>query len=227
MMGPKDSKQQRLVNECQGLVRFLAQQIHTRMPSRIDLDDLIGYGQLGLMQAAQDFDPDKGVKFSTFAYYRIRGAIYDGARKLEWYRAGRDADAKYEQLADEVAQRCTEDASTGDVGQEATWFARTASSLAMVFLNSQTEGGTEVEDRATPAPWANLLQRETSLKLREALDRIPADAAALIRSVYYEDRTLQDAADRLGISKSWASRLHARALEQLSRALRQIDPAAN
>jgi RNA polymerase sigma factor for flagellar operon FliA len=224
MMGPTDSKQQRLVNECQGLVRFLAQQIHTRLPSRIDLDDLIGYGQLGLMQAAQDYDPDKGVKFSTFAYYRIRGAIYDGARKLEWYRSSRDPDAKYEQLADEVAETCTSEASTGDAGQEATWFARTASSLAMVFLNSHSESG-EVEDRSVPAPWANLLERETSLKLREALDRIAPDAAALIRSIYYEDRTLQEAADRLSISKSWASRLHAKALEQLSRALRQIDPA--
>lgn len=226
MMGPTNSTQQRLVNECQGLVRFLAQQIHTRLPSRIDLDDLIGYGQLGLIQAAQDYDPDKGTKFSTFAYYRIRGAIYDGARKLEWYRSSRDPDAKYEQLADEVVEACTAEAGTEDVGREATWFARTASSLAVVFLNSNAEGA-EVEDRSTPAPWANLLQRETSIKLREALDRIPPDAAALIRSVYYEDRTLQDAADRLGISKSWASRLHTKALEQLSRALRQIDPATN
>ena len=63
---------QRLIEECQGLVRSLALQIKTKAPASIELDDLISYGQIGLAEAARDFDPDRGFRFSTFAYYRMR-----------------------------------------------------------------------------------------------------------------------------------------------------------
>ena len=75
-----------LVFSHQGLVRAIARGIHRSFPSYIDLDDLIGYGQLGLTQAARDFDPERGIQFSTFAYYRIRGAILDGANQMNWLK---------------------------------------------------------------------------------------------------------------------------------------------
>jgi len=225
-MDDSKTRQQRLAAECQGLVRSLALQIRTRLPVWIELDDLISYGQVGLLQAAQDFDPQKGVRFSTFAYYRIRGAIYDGANQLMWFRADRNPDAKFDQMADAVLKtELGETDETADVKKEASWFSRVAGSLGVVYLASREPDGqgTDVVDRSAPAPWASLMQRETSHQLRQAMELIPADAASLIRAVYFEDRTLQEAANRLGISKSWASRLHARALAQLARTLRQLE----
>ena len=226
------NEKDRLVLECQGLVRHLAQQVRSRTPAWIETDDLIGYGQVGLLQAARDFDPAKGTKFSTFAYYRIRGAIFDGVHKLSWFRADRDPETKYNQMADSLLQTTmsettsTESGKTVELTHEASWFSRIASSLAIVYLASADEEGrtADVVDESAPAPWFGLVQRETSGKLREAMERLPPDAAALIRAVYYEDRTLQEAADRLGISKSWASRMHARALEQLARHMKELDP---
>ena len=73
---------QQSVEECQGLVRSLALKVHRGLPRRVDLDDLIGYGQVGLVEAANEFDGSRGTRFATFAYYRIRGAIYDGLAAL-------------------------------------------------------------------------------------------------------------------------------------------------
>jgi RNA polymerase sigma factor for flagellar operon FliA len=222
----------RLVEECQGLVRHLAMQIRSRTPQWIETDDLISYGQLGLLQAAKDFDPSKGVKFSTFAFYRIRGAIFDGVNKLNWFRAARDPETKYNQMADDVIQQTMSESrqedgktSSGDLVAEASWLGQIASSLAVVYL-AATDGDqmTDVVDAEAADPSDEMMERETSDKLKKALEQLPVDAAALMRAVYYEDRTLQEAADRLGISKSWASRVHARALEQLARTMRQIAP---
>ena len=228
---PTVTEKDRLVNECQGLVRHLAQQVRARTPGWIEMDDLIGYGQVGLLQAARDFDPAKGVKFSTFAFYRIRGSIFDGVNKLMWFRAVRDPEVKYNQMADSVIQStmsdtASADPNTGDdLNRESSWFSQIARSLAVVYLAASDEDRSpDVIDESATAPWSGLVERETSGKLRDAMEKLPADAAALIRAVYYEDRTLQEAADRLGISKSWASRMHARALEQLARNMRQFDP---
>ena len=81
---PPTAEQQQWIEQCQGLVRSLALQIHRKLPANIDLEDLIAYGQLGLVEAARSFDAGRGCQFSTFAYYRIRGAIYDGAAKMSW-----------------------------------------------------------------------------------------------------------------------------------------------
>jgi RNA polymerase sigma factor FliA len=225
------NEKDRLVHECQGLVRHLAQQVRTRMPAWIEPDDLISYGQVGLMQAARDFDPEKGTKFSTFAYYRIRGAIFDGVNKLMWFRADRDPETKYNQLADSLLQTTMSDGPSGaaaavdELTREASWFSRVTGSLAIVYLAASDEEGrtADVIDQSAEAPWTGIVEQETSRQLSDAMERLPADAAALIRAVYYEDRTLQEAADRLGISKSWASRMHARALEQLARHMKAID----
>lgn len=223
-MANSKAQVEKLVEDCQGLVRSLARQIHSKFSSRLELDDLVGYGQLGLMQAAQDFDPDRGNKFSTYAYYRIRGAIFDGVNKLQWFRAVRDPEIRTGPLVDAVLEEAGSEnaAQTGDVNSEANWLGNIAASLAVLYLASSEDpdSRTEVADDSTPAPWEGVVQQETQTRLHQAINSLPAESAELIRTVYLEDTTLQEAADRLGISKSWASRLHSRALEQLARHLK-------
>jgi RNA polymerase sigma factor for flagellar operon FliA len=221
----------RLVLECQGLVRHLAQQVRTRLPSWVEMDDLISYGQVGLLEAAADFDASRGVKFSTFAFYRIRGAIFDGVNKLTWFRAARDPGTKFSQLSDSLIESTMEESASkepnsGDnLVREASWFSQIASSLAIVCLATDDDGRpVDVEDTSAPVPWSGLVETETGQQLQAAMEQLPPDAAALIRAVYFEDRTLQEAASRLGISKSWASRMHARALEQMARNMNRAEP---
>src|SRR4051812_22091921 len=89
---------QQLVHSCQGLVRSLAWQIHRKCPAQVELDDLIAYGQVGLAQAANEFDPVRANQFTTYAYYRIRGAILDGLSQLSWFRSY-EKRARYERMA--------------------------------------------------------------------------------------------------------------------------------
>src|SRR5439155_3024822 len=214
----------------QGLVRAIARGIHRSFPRYIDLDDLIGYGQLGLAQAAQEFDPERGIQFSTFAYYRIRGAILDGANQLNWLKRTTRAGDAYDRMSGDVLATDVAD-SAGGAGHtdEAKWLSDVGGKLGMVFLLSQAgedaDQRMEVADDEAIVPLESLLDDELKQTLRTLIDELPADARQLVRATYFEGKTLKDAGEQLGISKAWASRLHARSLDQLARGLRRAHVA--
>jgi RNA polymerase sigma factor for flagellar operon FliA len=217
-----------LISECQGLVRSLAWQIHSRLGKSSDVDDLIAYGQVGLAEAARDFDPQRGGKFSTFAYYRIRGAIYDGMSKMSWFSRAQYRKIRQAQRANEVMNveaEETVDSPGGQLSGDVQWLKRLAGNLAVSYLVGEgREGESEdipLVDPSTPTPQSIAMTRELHQVLRQLIDALPVDSANLIRAAYFEGLTLQEAGERLGVSKAWASRLHARALERLARALRQ------
>jgi RNA polymerase sigma factor FliA len=219
-----------LVFSHQGLVKAIARGIHRSFPSFIELDDLIGYGQLGLAQAAQDYDPDRGIQFSTFAYYRIRGAILDGANQMNWMKRTTVAGNAYERMSGDVlATDAADSASAAASANDGKWLGGVGGKLAMVFFLSQAgdedESNAEVADVQAEMPLESMLDDELRQSLREAIDELPADARQLIRGTYFEGKTLKDAGEELGISKAWASRLHARALEQLARGLKRAHVA--
>ena len=90
---------EQLVTGCEGCVRSLAWKIHQRLPNSVELDDLIAFGQLGLLEAARDFDQKRQVRFTTYAYYRVRGAILDGLSTMNWFTKADYARGRYEQSA--------------------------------------------------------------------------------------------------------------------------------
>jgi RNA polymerase sigma factor FliA len=219
---------QQLIENHQGLVRSLAVGIRRRLPPSIDMDDLIAYGQVGLAEAARDFDPERGMQFSTFAYYRIRGAMYDSLSKMTWFSRAQHRQVRCEQMSDAVLQEDEKECgdTQGDVDHQLRWLRDASRRLAVVHLATRAEGEAAagpdaIADASTPSPPAAALRRELHQVLEEAVGRLPSHAAALIRAVYFEGQTLQEAGQRLGISKSWASRLHAKTLLQLARFLQQ------
>lgn len=224
---------QELMEECQGLVRTLAWKLHRNLPKNVDIEDLIGYGQIGLAEAANSYNPARGVKFSTFAYYRIRGAVYDGLGKMAWFRqaarANQKQQQKFGQMANELLEAKADEqgTSTGaDVGGDVTWLKRLTSAMAVVYLTSgQTEqdgGQTQFVDQSAVAPSSELCGQEIRQILNELVDALPKEEGLLIRAAYYEGLTLREAAQRIGISKSWASRLHAKTLQHLAQSLRLL-----
>lgn len=219
---------QQLMGEGQALVRSIALKVHRSIPVRIDLDDLISYGQVGLAEAAREFKADEGAQFTTFAYYRIRGAIYDGLSQMSWLSRAQYRRLQYEQRASAVLRESQAGDSGGSMAErdDRSWLQNTAEKLAVVYLatggeDSSPGGVATWEDQAVP-PAAAVAARELGARLHQLVDRLPEAEGRLIRAIYFEDFTLQEASTRLGISKSWASRLHARALEQLARWLRQM-----
>lgn len=214
-----------LISEGRALVRSIALRIYRGLPVKVDLEDLIAYGELGLAEAARDFDPDQGNQFSTFAYYRIRGAIYDGVAKMTWTSRARYRRMRYEQMANQVLEREEERQSEEGSSDAVTWFSRTTEQLAVVYLasgiDSEVDVMAEVPD-SQPTPVERALHVEANEKLRMLVKKLPLNEGRLIQMVYFEGYTLQDAAAILGFSKSWASRLHAKVLEDLARGMRQL-----
>lgn len=220
-----------LILGCQGLVRSIAAKIRKSLPVPVEMDDLIGYGQLGLAQAASEFDPERGVKFSTFSYYRIRGAIYDGLTKMAWFRRSPHGQTKFEQMANEVLRLESDESKESEasnVESNGKWFSNLTRTLSVSYLSShRNEGGDEdgqgdVVDPSTVLPAAAASRKEISDKLFGLVESLPLQSALIIRIAYFEGHSLQEASDIMGISKSWVSRLHARALEKLAHSLKDL-----
>jgi RNA polymerase sigma factor FliA len=218
-----------LVAQGQGLVRSLALKISGKLPASVDLEDLIAYGQLGLVEAARDFDAARGNQFSTYAYYRIRGAIYDGVSKMSSFgRAGYEA-VQYQRNANEALRASAEKADepeTADNEANACRFRDLSWSLLVVALAARSRPGEDesgesgVADPSARTPLSMVIRHETAQKLSDLVDHLPAEEATLIRAIYFEGLTLEEAGRKVGIGKSWASRVHARTLQRLARSLR-------
>ena len=211
---------QMLMDQGQALVRSLAAKIARTTGVHVDLDDLIAYGQIGLAEAARDYHPGRGSQFTSYAYYRIRGAIYDGISKMSWTSRSRYHRLRYEQLANETLREVNEAAEESSDEGDAKWFRGVTEKLTVVFLSSHGEddaawGDALIEDPSA-APPVEVASREIAQKLRELVATLPPAERRLIRTIYFEGATLQEAATALGISKSWASRLHAKTLSQLA-----------
>lgn len=206
-----------------GLVRALAWKIHQKLPRHVELDDLVGYGTIGLAEAATTYDPGRGLKFTTFAYHRIRGAMLDGLSKMSWFRIEKFYEGSYrpDHGSDSSADSSgsLED-SMSSAEQPLEWFRQSADRLETQRLTALQSAHLEAPDKG-PSGEAEAAQREVHDRIRQLVDALPAAAAELLRATYYEGLTLKDAAARLGRNKSWASRLHAQALYKLGQALKR------
>jgi RNA polymerase sigma factor for flagellar operon FliA len=226
-MSVGEAAPQRLIEEGQALVRSLALKIARTCGVRIDLEDLIAYGQIGLAEAAHDYRSGRGSQFTSYAYYRIRGAIYDGISKMSWTSRARYRRLRYEQLAHETLREVNEAAGSADDGtleSDTKWFRGVTERLAVVYFSAQDEAGladVQLEDPAATPP-VEVASREIGRMLRDLVAALPAEEQRLVRAIYFEGATLQAAAEGLGISKSWASRLHAKTLSQLATLLRRV-----
>lgn len=227
-------REQQLADSCQGLVRTLAWQVHRRLPAHVEIDDLIAYGQVGLAQAAKNFNPAHGASFTTFAFRRIRGAILDGLSQMAWFSRHEYHARRYEQMANELMNMVPDDLPPDTVEGTTRWLGGLSSSLAVVYLASSDEssegtqagdggaGRIEIADDRGCGPQQDVIGSELRQRLRELIDALPSDAGTLIRLTYFEGKSLQAAADELRISRSWASRLHQKTLDRLAQAMRAL-----
>ena len=170
------------------------------------------------MQAAESFDPTHGVQFKTFAYYRIKGAIYDGLRQMAWLPRKLYAKLKYEEGANSYMQNVVDrDSGARERPDPATRLTEAVGALAAIYVTSLDAGEvrTDPEDATEDAPERAAELEDTRRVLTQALGELPEREVELLRLFYYENVTLTEAGERLGHTKSWASRLHAQALKHL------------
>jgi RNA polymerase sigma factor for flagellar operon FliA len=172
-----------------GLVYSIAKKVHDtfRVPDAIE--DLVGYGSVGLLEAAARYRPDSGVPFVSFAYHRVRGAILDGLRRQGWQTRGEYA-----------AQLRLARASAADGADAGAPMA--APVLSVEIAEAAADGGPR-------------LPGEDVLDLRAAVAGLPELVRSVLERYYFADETLPQIAEALGFTKSWTCRLHARGIELL------------
>lgn len=220
-----------LVEKHLSLVQAIARKVKKTLNASIDVDDLVGYGSKGLVEAAERFDARHGVAFTTFAYYRIRGAMYDGLRAMGWYSRADYARYRAEERANEYLRSRADregaaeaQAGAGHKGGKADAETTLAevneilSGIATVHITS-LEAAASVADESLPAPDAAVESQRMSRRVREAVGALPDKERRLMELYYFADKNLEEAGAELGLSKSWACRLHARAVELLRAAM--------
>lgn len=202
-------------------VRSLAAQVRKQFNSQFELDELIGWGQIGLLEAAERYDARVGAHFLTFAHYRIKGAIYDGLRKMGVLKGG----AATAERANAYMTNLSDRGGAGgrSIDDDVREISGAVTGLAMVFATSLEAGeGLEVFDEALPADEKIQLE-QMRRRVRTAVEKLPEKERKLLQGYYFQNKTLEEAGAEIGQSKSWASRLHARAVETLKQLLEEDD----
>lgn len=223
---PINTKDKRAVcDQYMPYVRSIAGKVKKTVAKEIEFDDLVEYGMIGLLEAADRYDPEHGANFMTFAYYRIRGAIYDGLRGMGWMSRSEYAKARFEERANEYlaevaqAEAAGEDIPDNPFEMAVQDLASAVQGLAAVYLTSLdgTEG-LQIEDTDPGQEDALGLDQARNL-VRETIKKLNDQERTLLELYYYKEMSLQEVGERLGLSKSWTSRLHARVIDKLHRLL--------
>jgi len=219
----KQAERDWLIEKHKPMVLHLAKKISHSLPFSTDFEDLIAYGQLGLVEAGERFDPTRGNSFSTFAFYRIKGAIYDGLRDMGMIsrsRTFRFAAHANEMLTTEVDDALADEAgNAAAVDDEVKSIEKLIDNLIPIyFLSLDAEGAKEVRDE-TAFTLADYERKELLTLVRGVLDELEPEESELLDKIYYKHLSMTDLAAQMGVTKSWVSRLHARAVKHLQTAL--------
>jgi RNA polymerase sigma factor for flagellar operon FliA len=209
-------------------VDIIARQIGRRLAaSRVTSDDLRSFGREGLLAAARTFDESRGVPFRRWANVRIRGAMIDGLR--QWgdmprrvYRELRAIEAGDRMLEAYDEEDAAGAAATpeGADGRLSAYLAGIATAIAVSTVSSAGRQGIDPKgDENTPEALAE--NREVLGLVNAIVEGLPDHERALVERHYFGGETLDAIAASLGLSKSWGSRLHARAIESIARELRR------
>ena len=194
----------------------IAAEVIRKLPPDLERKDIQGWAELGLVEAANSFDPKRGVQFKTFAYYRIKGAIYDGLRKMGWYSKGLYHQLRFEMHANEYMQDVSS-ASPRSASPEAQLqdLKTTTANLTSCYMLSLEAMPQEPTDQKQISAEERVVRNQQSQNLRTSLSQLPETNRRVLELCYFEGLTLEEAGRKLGLSKSWVCRLHAKSLELL------------
>ncbi len=220
-----------LVERYRPYVYSIAKQVSKTFPVRIDFEELVGYGMIGLLEAADRYDPLRKVSFVTFSYYRIKGAIFDGLRQMGILtRTPNDAWVRRESVLNDLVQTASDDDLINpatSVDDEIQTVERFVDSLIPAYLLSLSEeNAPDVADSRT-LPNVSVEFNETIRIVRETVRELPDKEKEIIESLYFKHLTTTELAKIMGVNKSWVSRLHSKAVNRLRQRLTMIGVLSN
>jgi RNA polymerase sigma factor for flagellar operon FliA len=226
--GKSAEVREKLILEYAPLVKLVAGRLSMYLGYNVEYDDLVGYGIFGLIDAIDKFDSMKEVKFETYASLRIRGAILDQIRKMDWIpRTIRQRQKKVETAIKEIEAIHGRNATEGEIavslGISETEYGEWQSQMKItnvVSLNEFMEQGSEVptennKNSHFDSPEEVVEKAELKEVLGEALDLLTEKERRVIELYYYEELTLKEISSILEVSESRISQLHTRGLQKM------------
>jgi RNA polymerase sigma factor for flagellar operon FliA len=220
------------------MIGYVVGRIAARLPSHIDADDLKSVGVVGLMDAASKFDPSRGIKFATYAEHRVKGAILDELRSMDWVSRGvREKSRKLERAYKEVEQTLGRTASGAEVANfldiaadEFNALQRQASAVSTSSLDApggeclrgNGDVGTLGEitaDHKAESQFAALSRGRLAGRIAEAVKALPKRERLTVSLYYYEDLSLKEIGLILGVSESRVCQIHTKATAALKASL--------
>jgi RNA polymerase sigma factor for flagellar operon FliA len=222
----------RLILTYAPLVKYVAGRLGSGLPAHVDEGDLVSYGLLGLIGAIERYDPTRDIKFETYAIARIKGAIIDELRALDWVpRSVRSRAREIERAIAELEAKSgtapTDEQIAAKIGisvdelEESLTDISRSSIAALDELWSLSGEGDQIslmdtiEDETGPRPEASLDQTETREALADAIARLPEREKLVVTLYYYEELTLREIGEVLGVTESRVSQLHTKAILRL------------
>lgn len=209
------------------LVDLAARQMVRRVGRTVTLDDLKSFGQEGLLHAARNFDPSHGVPFRRWANVRIKGAMLDGVR--QWgnlprrvYRELQGVEAGDRMLESYDEEDSASPAATPEAADDrlTTYLAGIATAIAVGTMMAAPRENVDADGRDV-TPEDLLGDAQLMARVKAIVAKLPDQERTLVERHYFSGQTLDEAAASLGLSKSWGSRLHARAIESIGKELRR------
>lgn len=220
-----------LILHYSSLVRYVAAKIGGSLPATVDREDLASYGMFGLIDAIDRFDPEKGVKFETYGVTRIRGAIYDELRALDW--VPRSVRSKTREIE---AARVEVEAVLGRPGEHLEVAQHLGLSLTDYWMlasqaNAPSSSHDSLDDMAdgfhsepldrSADPGQHVESDEVINLISEAVDNMDERSKTILVLYYFHDRTLSEIGEILGVTQSRVCQLMSRVLQGLSKTLGQ------
>ena len=223
----------RLIVTYAPLVKYVAGRLGSGLPAHVDDEDLVSYGLLGLIGAIERYEPDRDVKFETYAIARIRGAIIDELRALDWVprsvrSRARDIERAIGELEGKLGRVPTDEEIAGKLGITTEDLDESLSEISRSSIAALDElwtiggsGGDQValidtiEDTEAPDPQGSLSQTELREAIADAIARLPEREKLVVTLYYYEELTLREIGEVLGVTESRVSQLHTKAILRL------------
>lgn len=222
----------RLIQQYLPLVKYVAGKLAVGMPQNVEFDDLVSYGVIGLFDAIEKFDPGKHVKFKTYAVTRVRGAIFDQLRQLDWVprsvrQKTREVEETMRRLEAQLGRSATDKEVADELGISSREFEKlimkisgtTVLSLNDVWYandeNDRMSIGDSIESPQNRNPDVIVEKDEVKRVIVEAINDLPDKEKKVLVLYYYEDLTLKEIGAVLGVTESRISQLHTKAVARL------------
>ncbi|MCR5080285.1 MAG: RNA polymerase sigma factor WhiG [Treponema sp.] len=229
----------RLIRQYMPLVKWVAGRVSSGMPDSVEFDDLVGFGQFGLLDAINKFDVDKGVKFKTYASTRIRGAIFDELREMDWVpRSVRQKSKEIEDAIVELEAKLGRTASDAEIAQSMNMteaeYQNTimkVSGTSVLSLNDVWYSGDDsehisigdsIEAPNSLNPDVIVEREEVRRVIIQAIEELPQNEKMVIVLYYHEDLSFKEIGQVLNVSESRISQLHTKANLRLRAKLTSI-----